>query len=245
MGLTLQKTVSRILVRITTLKFRTWIRQQNLMIRPVRLAITPSLFLTNVSRWRKSGLNESLWRINTYSDSPVVDIGSHKGDFLEKRLMLEPTKQYFGYEPILEFFESSAAKFKPFPNVVLRNFGLSNKNEFATFRQNGDATGVMQVEGVGMKVQLRDIAKEEIFSRSLSLVVCNIEGGEYNLVDRLVEKNMIKNIEVLLIQTHDVDDFSKQKMIEMRRQLSKTHFPEFKYDFIWDSWIRKNLERPT
>ena len=152
---------------------------------------------------------------------------------------------YFGYEPIFEFYESSVEKFALFENVHLRNYGLSNKNGFAIFRQNGDATGVMQVKGVDMKVQLRDIADEEIFTRSLSLVVCNIEGGEYDLVERLVEKSMLKNIEVLLIQTHDVDDFSKQKMIEMRRQLSKTHFPEFKYDFIWDSWIRKDLQSPT
>ena len=212
------------------------------MIRPVRLAITPSLFLTNVSKWRKSGLNESLWRIDTFSNSPVVDIGSYTGDFLEKRLMLEPAKQYFGYEPILEYYERTVEKFSPFENVILRNFGLSNKTKIAIFRQNGDATGVMQVKGAEIKVQLRDIANEEVFSRSLSLVVCNIEGGEYDLVERLVEKSIIKNIEVFLVQTHNVDEFSKKKMTEMRRQLLKTHFPKFKYDFIWEVWIRKDLK---
>jgi hypothetical protein len=72
--------------------------------------------------------------------------------------------------------------------------------------------------------------------------VCNIEGGEYDLVERLVEKSIIQNIEVFLIQTHNVDEFSKKKMMKMRRQLSKTHFPKFKYDFIWESWIRKDLK---
>lgn len=242
MSITIQHTLRRIVVQITTLKFRSWIRQQNLMIRPVRLAITPSLFLSNVSKWRKSGLHESLWSIKTFSNSPVVDIGSHTGDFLEKRLILEPEKQYFGYEPILEFYETTLGKFSPFKNVALRNFGLSNKTGVTTFRQNGDATGVMQPKGAEVKVQLRDIANEEVFFQSLSLVVCNIEGGEYDLVERLVEKSIIQNIEVFLIQTHNVDEFSKKKMMKMRRQLSKTHFPKFKYDFIWESWIRKDLK---
>lgn len=215
------------------------------MIRPIRLAITPPLFLTNVSKWRKSGLNESLWRIKTFSNYPVIDIGCHKGDFIEKRLILEPTKHYFGYEPIAEFYESCLEKFKQYENVKILNFALSNTSGFTTFCKNGDATGAKQTLGEEIRVELRDIAKENIFSRQLSLVVCNIEGGEYDLVNQLVQKNMIKNIELFLVQTHEIDEFSKKKMKKMRTDLAKTHYPKFTYDFIWDLWIRKDLKVST
>jgi len=171
----------------------------------------------------------------------VVDIGAYKGDFLCKRAALEPTKNFYGFEPITEFFATAAKLFEDSQNVFIYNFGLAASDEITNFWLNDDATGKSESVGKQVQVCLKDISNEPVFLTPLSLVVCNIEGGEYALINRLVEKSLICNIEVLLLQFHNVDEWSANKMAETRELLSRTHRPEFKFDFIWDAWIRKDL----
>ena len=232
-----------LILRATNLKFRNRLRRLNLRIRPIRLSITPSFLLTNLGRWRKSGLNDTVWKIPTFSNFPVVDIGAYKGDFLSKRVKLEPKKMFFGYEPVHEFLAEAAKHFEGFENIFLYNYGLAASDKVTQFHLSGDASGSSEDLQNTVKVTLKDIANEMVFSNPISLVICNIEGGEYELVNRLIEKNLIKNIEVLLLQFHDIGESSRREMVNIRKLLARTHYSEFKYDFIWDAWVRKDLNK--
>ena len=204
--------------------------------------MTPGFLLTNLGRWRKSGLNDTVWKIPTFSNFPVVDIGSYKGDFLSKRVEIEPKKMFFGYEPVHEFLVEAEQHFKGFQNVFLYNYGLAAADKVTKFHLNGDASGLSENFKNTVKVNLKDIANEMIFANPISLVICNIEGGEYELINRLIERNLIKNIEVLLLQFHNISKSSRRDMANIRGLLARTHYSKFKFDFIWDAWIRKDLD---
>jgi hypothetical protein len=48
---------------------------------------------------------------------------------------------------------------------------------------------------------------------------------------------------VLLLQFHNIDENSRRDMANIRGLLARTHYSEFKYDFIWDAWVRKVLNK--
>lgn len=66
----------------------------------------------------------------------------------------------------------------------------------------------------------------------------NIEGGEYEVLSKLLDENKLINIKYLQIQFHDLDKNSSQKKDAFRNQLLKTHTCEYCYEFIWENWIR-------
>ncbi len=60
----------------------------------------------------------------------------------------------------------------------------------------------------------------------------NIEGGEYELLERLLEAGLINIINHIQIQFHDVGSESASRMEKIRGELSKTHVCTYRYKFV-------------
>ena len=67
----------------------------------------------------------------------------------------------------------------------------------------------------------------------------NIEGSEYELLERIIEIDFIRNIDNLLIQFHNFFSDSRSRMDNIQKHLSKTHRLTFQYEFIWENWTKK------
>ena len=75
---------------------------------------------------------------------------------------------------------------------------------------------------------------------NVSLMAINAEGGEYPLLDRLIDSGYISKIENLLVQFHDIyQKDAEERMNRIQRELLKTHQPVFQYKFVWERWKRK------
>jgi hypothetical protein len=74
----------------------------------------------------------------------------------------------------------------------------------------------------------------------IDLMKINIEGGEYELLSRLIETGDIKKISQLQIQFHCVSPNSIVQMNEIKDNLRKTHHSTFEYEFVWENWILLN-----
>ena len=124
----------------------------NLRIRPIRLSITPVFLLTNLGRWRKLGLNDTVWKFPTFTNFPVVDIGIYKGDFLSEKVELEAKKLFFGYEPVDDFLAEAKKHFEGFQNVFLYNYCVAASDKVAQFQLSGDASGLSKNPQNAVKV---------------------------------------------------------------------------------------------
>jgi hypothetical protein len=71
---------------------------------------------------------------------------------------------------------------------------------------------------------------------TIDLMKINIEGGEYDLLERLIETNMISRIKNIQVQFHDVAPDSLSRMLAIQTSLLKTHSNIFNYKFVWDSY---------
>jgi hypothetical protein len=71
---------------------------------------------------------------------------------------------------------------------------------------------------------------------NVDLMKINIEGGEYELLPRLIDAGLIKQIKNLQIQFHRIGKNSEKDMVLIQAELSKTHTCVYRYKFLWESW---------
>jgi FkbM family methyltransferase len=74
----------------------------------------------------------------------------------------------------------------------------------------------------------------------IDLMKINIEGGEYELLDRLIEMQLIDMINNIQVQFHQVSHSSLSHMNRIQSDLMNTHEPTYQYEFVWENWRRKN-----
>ena len=112
----------------------------------------------------------------------------------------------------------------------------------------GDASGVFSAaEGKRISVLLRD-ADEFLRETGVSrwdLVKLNIEGGEYGLLEHLIETGAIRKMCHLQVQFHLHVPGAKERYRRIARQLRRTHKLQWRYPFVWESWkLREDGGKP-
>ena len=118
-------------------------------------------------------------------------------------------------------------------------FGLSDKTQTAeiTLSDDGSST-VNKNSDKKTQVSLVDIIEfvDQNKISKIDLIKINIEGGEYALLDRLIDSGYIKNIDCVLVQFHNFFPEAKTEMEKIRNSLAKTHAPVYQYEFVWEFW---------
>lgn len=96
-------------------------------------------------------------------------------------------------------------------------------------------------------IELIDTA-EFLLSRSIEEVGClalNIEGSEYEVLERLIETGLISRVRCLVVQFHVVGDTSNARRSAIRLGLEQTHRCDYEYPFVWEKWTRLNVQGPS
>jgi cellulose biosynthesis protein BcsQ len=83
--------------------------------------------------------------------------------------------------------------------------------------------------GSGIFLQEKDIKR-------IDLMKINIEGCEYNLLECLIGIGFIKNIKNIQVQFHDFVEDAEKRMMEIQKNLQKTHYLTYQYPFVWENW---------
>ena len=73
------------------------------------------------------------------------------------------------------------------------------------------------------------------------LLKMNIEGGEYEVLPRLIETGLILAVDNLQIQFHPIDSQSPGRMKAIQLALEKTHELTWRYQWVWENWKRRGL----
>ena len=107
-----------------------------------------------------------------------------------------------------------------------------NEDGSSVFR-TGPANEIVQFEDVAVFFSDRAI-------NGVDLMKVNIEGGEYELLPRLLETGFVKRIKNIQIQFHDVGVGAASRMEKICRDLSATHKPTYQYRFVWENWVRRD-----
>jgi hypothetical protein len=85
---------------------------------------------------------------------------------------------------------------------------------------------------------------DEIGIGEIDLMKINIEGGEYKLLDRMIETGLHLRCKRIRVQFHEWMPESHARYQRIRAGLSRSHDLEWYYSFVWESWVRKDVARP-
>ena len=182
-------------------------------------------------------------RYDIASDDIVFDLGAYKGDWTKKIISMYPSCKVHLFELLPKYAKNLTSKFKNTDNLVINNFGLSDSLQDVYISEDGlGSSAVSHSSDKQLYVGILRDFKEYVNSHSINaikLMKMNIEGGEYELLEYLIEINWIESIENLQIQFHNYGEEYVNRRDKIRAQLSKTHHLTYDYAWTFENW-KKN-----
>ena len=173
--------------------------------------------------------------------SVVFDVGGYKGEFAGD-IFCKYNATIYVFEPIQSFFQIIKNKFVNNQKVKIFNFGLAGKDEAMQISMSDNSSSVFLKTEDSETIQLKSIVNfiQQNNIQSVDLIKLNIEGGEYELLEALIENNLIGIFKNIQVQFHDflLDD-GKERMHKIQENLSKTHQITYQYEFVWENWKLK------
>lgn len=173
----------------------------------------------------------------------VLDLGGYEGQW---------SSDIFGrfacsihiFEPVPEFADRIAARFAANPKIRLHRVGLAARSGTATLTLAADASSAHAPAAAGAPrrtitlVAAADLFRDQRFE-TVDLMKINIEGGEYDLLEHLIDSGLIHRIRELQIQFHDFVPDAARRMEAIQTGLARTHAPTWQYRFVWENWRRR------
>lgn len=173
--------------------------------------------------------------------SIVFDIGGYKGEFA-RDIFCKYNATIYIFEPIKSFFQIIQSKFVNNQKVKIYNFGLAGKDEQMQISMSENASSVFLKTEHSETIYLKSIVNfiRENNIQTVDLIKINIEGGEYELLESLIENNLISVFKNIQVQFHDfLLENGKERMNKIQENLSKTHQITYQYEFVWENWELK------
>ena len=89
-------------------------------------------------------------------------------------------------------------------------------------------------------VEIRDVAAvfDELELDHIDLLKVNIEGGEYDLFDRLDECGWLPRVDLVSVQFHEWHPHAYRRRRSVRRALRRDHEQVWSYPWVWELWRR-------
>lgn len=188
----------------------------------------------NIDFWFRIKGDENL-RVDydLHENSLVIDAGAYIGNWA-KKILQKYNCRVVAYEPSAIFFkEISRCGHK---KLIKFRKALSDRNSKFFLSHDNDAS-YLSLSGKE-SVETIDVYEEALKWGKVDLMKINVEGDEYPILERLIEKDIVKNFSDLQIQFHKFDriDNPVGRRNFIRNELSKTHYLTYDFDFIWENW---------
>lgn len=213
------------------------------IINKLRVIVFPSVHDKEVKRYFADGGDEMFrYSFQLSDESLVMDLGGFKGQWASD-VYARYNCRILVFEPVKMFFDDISKRFINNKKIEVFCLALGSKKRQETISLSDDGSSTFLNSKTLEKIQFEDIAAffSEHSIKDLNLIKINIEGGEYEVLPRLIETGLIKNIEQIQVQFHDVGPDSEMQMEKIRSELTKTHTSTAHYKFVWENWVRNAI----
>lgn len=194
-----------------------------------------------ISKWYANGGDYELrFNYDLNKDSFVIDLGGYQGQW-SSDLFSRYQCHIVVFEPVSSFAHKIKERFNNNSNIEVLQYGLGASSRVETISICGTSSSIFGKSSNTEEIRLIDI-KEWFDKRkihSVQLMKINIEGGEYELLDRLIETGLIEVIENIQVQFHNILDNSVSQMERIQENFKKTHVLTYQYKFVWENWTKK------
>ncbi len=173
--------------------------------------------------------------------SIVFDLGGFKGEFAAA-IYNKYQSTIYVFEPIQSFYNIIKQQFADSPKIEAYQYGLAGQDQTMQISLTDNSSSVYIKSKLTETIQLKsiiDFIKTNNIDH-IDLIKINIEGGEYDVLEALIEHNMLPLFTDLQIQFHDfIIPNATERMKKIQAELSKTHQLTYQYEFVWENWTLK------
>ncbi|HRW37113.1 MAG: FkbM family methyltransferase [Acidimicrobiales bacterium] len=173
----------------------------------------------------------------------VVDVGAYDGIWASG-VLRHGDARVVCFEPDPSGLRLLRERLGDDPRVSICAFGLGGRDETATLALEGPGSTLYH-DGSGtfgeVTVEVRDAdrALRELGIDEVELLKLNIEGAEFDVLDRLLATGWIPRSRHLLIQFHEWHPKAHARRRALRRALAATHDEVWCYPWVWERWERR------
>lgn len=204
----------------------------------------PNEFHRMVARWNADDpcdLRRFDFPLN--KQSVALDLGGFKGEWTS-HLYARYGCQIYTFEPVVAYVECLRRRYEPNPDIHVFDFGLGGSTHSEKLTICGDRSSAFRREsGSLQEIRIVDAIEwlEAANIPAVDLMKINIEGGEFELLERLIQGGWISRVRHLLVQFHDVFPDAAARMEAIHQNLHETHAPAFQYRFVWEHWVKTEV----
>lgn len=183
--------------------------------------------------------------------SVVLDVGAFEGQWTARALARADDRSggcvslsVHAFEPepgVLDRLRGSATGRDP--RVTVHPFGLGGRDRTESLLIGGPGSSVFDRSEAPaplgrVDVELRDVdavLRAEGVDH-IDLIKVNIEGGEFELIDRLYETGWLARTGTFIVQFHEFHPEAHRSRRRNRRQLAATHRRTWSYGWVFERW---------
>lgn len=203
----------------------------------------PSEQIRSTKRWYAHGGDQAL-RFN-YPFNPnavVLDVGAFEGQWASDLYARFLCKVHI-FEPVQRHVDFLRNRFEKNQDIVVHAFGLGERTRQERISVNGAGSSIFRTASANETIHIVDIADWIVNNglEKIDLIKLNIEGGEYEVLNRLIASRLIERVDYLQLQFHNISPAAPAAMQAIQRRLTETHELDFQYIFLWEGWRRKNF----
>jgi FkbM family methyltransferase len=178
------------------------------------------------------------------STSQVIELGGFTGVW-SKKIIDKFNPNLIIVEPIPQFVNELKHNFGNNSKVNIEGVAISTSNKTINLYVKGCATSETNVvSNRVVSVESYDInyfiSKYNL--SKIDLIQINIECEEYPLIMNWIETGFLKNVKYIQVQFHTFCENYEEKYESIFQGLKEIGFEiNYKYDFVWESWVNKNI----
>lgn len=187
--------------------------------------------------WRQGGDALTTVGLPVTSSSVVIDAGGYRGTWTDEMLCLYSPKVVV-VEAHPGFSGSLEERYRNNDRVRVIHGALGGREGEIDIFDSADGTSAVRKSGEPIRVRKVSIGS---VMEDLDAVACmkiNIEGGEYEVLDELIESGAIGKLGSLVVQFHDFFPDASARRASICARLEKTHRRVFDFPFVWERWDR-------
>lgn len=159
-------------------------------------------FERNVVNFRKKDGEKLRYSYCFESADIVLDVGGFKGEFAEELYAVSP-RRIMIFEPVQEHYDFLVEKFSRNSDVEVFHFGLDASTRQIEISLSSNSSSYNRdlsksnLETIDLKDIVEFLTQESVVE--IALMKVNIEGAEYDLLDRLIKSGNLHKFKHLQI----------------------------------------------
>ena len=170
----------------------------------------------------------------------ALDLGAYLGEW-SKRMAERYGCTVFAFEPSPGLAAEAADALREHPKVTVLRYGVAATDCTAKLARDGPGSSIYAETGKFgiVEVPIRDIVAVlgELELDHIDVLKINIEGAEYDVLDRLIEADWVPRIGAISIQFHEWHPNAHRRRRQIRAALSRSHTQAWSYGWVWELWL--------